>query len=124
MGLEVVQFNCCRGLNRSRKGLSIYKLHIDIRSMIVFIKHRTKALNVQNNRVKGSPLSPLIYSVHNVYSIWNVGSMLNEDATFSATYVHLIQGCWSRSFFTFPALGKLCIRLRALGETGDLFFFS
>ena len=64
--------------------------------MIVFIKHRTNALNgfllytYSVEQRTGIPLSPLVYCVHYTryrYDIWNAGPMLNKDRTSTTIYV-------------------------------------
>ena len=76
------------------KLIPINKLQIDRWRSVVFIKYRTKALYVHVQctlyRVQGSPLSSLMYCVHNVYNIWNVCPILNEDDTFSSIYLWFI----------------------------------
>ena len=62
----------------------IDKWHIDNQSMIVFIKQKTKALNVQ------SPGSYVLCTQWIQYTVSNVGRMLCKDDASSAIYVQFI----------------------------------
>ena len=46
------------------------------------------------NIVQSLPLPPLMYCLHNVYNIWNVGPILYEDDISSSIYVLFIYGRW------------------------------